>query len=235
MGEANATRRGPRAGAGRGSARAAAAGPRGIPLSAKLQPTQARGQDTFEMVLATAGEMLGHMGFEQLTTNAICERAGLTPPALYRYFPNKYAILKELGDRLMAAQDQVVLDWVDQGGLAGQTFEERLASSLAIHEKVIAVTLAFPGGSAIGRALRAVPMLQRLRFESRDMVADRFYEALRARYPNSSEERLRVAMRVTVELTYAAIEMVVEEPDRDADLVNHEVCLLFAKYFETFD
>jgi len=27
---------------------------------------------------------------------------------------------------------------------------------------------------------------------------------------------------------------VVEEPDRDADMVNHEVCLLFAKYFETF-
>jgi AcrR family transcriptional regulator len=76
-----------------------------IALDAKLQPTQARGQDTYEIVLATAGEMLGETGFEQLTTNAICKRAGLTPPALYRYFPNKYAILKELGDRLMKAQD----------------------------------------------------------------------------------------------------------------------------------
>ncbi|HEX7758459.1 MAG TPA: TetR/AcrR family transcriptional regulator [Caulobacteraceae bacterium] len=207
----------------------------GISLETKLQPTQARGQDTYEMVLATAGEMLCDMGFEQLTTNAICERAGLTPPALYRYFPNKYAILKELGDRLMLAQDQLVLDWIDAGGLGGETFEARLASSLAIHEKIVEITRAFPGGSAIGRALRAVPMLQRLRFESRDMVADRFFEAMRARYPNSSEARLRVAMRLMVELTYSAIEMVVEEPDRDADMVNYEVCLLFATYFETFE
>jgi len=208
---------------------------RGIPLETKLQPTQARAQDTFEMVLATAGEMLRDMGFEQLTTNAICERAGLTPPALYRYFPNKYAILKELGDRLMAAQDQLVIQWLDEGGLAGRTVEERFASSLAIHRKIVEITHAFPGGSAIGRALRAVPMLQRLRFESRDMVADRFYAAVRDTYPKAPEHRLRVAMRMMVELTYSAIEMVVEEPDRDADMINREVCLLFARYFETFE
>ncbi|MDT9091483.1 helix-turn-helix domain-containing protein, partial [Escherichia coli] len=80
--------------------------PAGIQLETKLQPTQARAQGTYEIGLATAGEMLRDMGFEQLTTNAICQRAGLTPPALYRYFPNKYAILKELGDRLMSAQDR---------------------------------------------------------------------------------------------------------------------------------
>lgn len=208
---------------------------RGIPLETKLQPTQARAQDTFEMVLATAGEMMRDTGFEQLTTNAICERAGLTPPALYRYFPNKYAILKELGDRLMAAQDQLVIRWLDEGGLGGRTTEERFASSLAIHERIVEITRAFPGGSAIGRALRAVPMLQRLRFESRDMVADRFFAAVRAHYPKAPEHRLRVAMRMMVELTYSAIEMVVEEPDRDADLINREVCLLFARYFETFE
>ncbi len=206
-----------------------------IPLETKLQPTQARGQDTYEIVLATAGEMLRDMGFEQLTTNAICQRAGLTPPALYRYFPNKYAILRELGDRLMSAQDEVVLAWIGGGGLAGDTIDERLANSLAIHERIVEITRAFPGGAAIARALRAVPMLQRLRFESRDMVADRFYEAARAQHPNTSERRLRVAMRMMVELSYAAVEMVVEEPDRDADLLNREVCFLFALYFDSLD
>src|SRR5882757_7039977 len=105
----------------RRSAEAGAADGKDIRLEAKLQPTQARAQDTYEVILATAGEMLRDMGFEQLTTNAICERAGLTPPALYRYFPNKYAILKELGDRLMIAQDELVLEWIDGGGLTGDT------------------------------------------------------------------------------------------------------------------
>lgn len=205
-----------------------------IPLETKLQPTQARAQDTYEVVLATAGEMLGDMGFEQLTTNAICQRAGLTPPALYRYFPNKYAILKELGDRLMRAQDELVLAWIDGGGLGGGTVEARVAASIDLQQRIVTLTRRFPGGAAIGRALRAIPMLQQVRFASRDMVADRFFEALRARYPATPEIRLRVAMRMMVELSYAATEMVIEEPDRDADLLNHEVCLMIALYFESF-
>jgi len=208
--------------------------PVAIPLEAKLQPTQARGLDTYEMVLATAGAMLVDMGFEQLTTNAICQRAGLTPPALYRYFPNKHAILKVLGDRLMARQDDLVLAWIDAGGLDGDTIEARLAKSTTLQREIIAMTRAFPGGSAIGRALRAIPMLQKVRFQSRDMVAERFFEAARARYPNTPPARLGVAMRMMVELSYAATEMVVEEPDRDAEALNAEVCLLFALYFESF-
>jgi len=206
----------------------------GFSLETKLQPTQARSQDTYEIVLATAGEMLGGIGFEQLTTNGICRRAGLTPPALYRYFPNKYAILKALGDRLMAEQDRIVLDWLDNGGLAVAPLDVRVAKSAALQRQVVAATRSFPGGAAIGRALRAVPMLQRLRFESRDMVADRFYEVIRPQYPNTAEARLRVAMRMMVELSYAAGEMAVEEPDRDADRLSEEVCLMFALYFESF-
>jgi AcrR family transcriptional regulator len=205
-----------------------------IMLDTKLRPTQARGQDTYEIVLVTAGAMLRDMGFEQLTTNAICERAGLTPPALYRYFPNKYAVLKALGDRLMTAQDQVVLAWIDAGGLEGSGIDAWLEKSVAIHRRIVDITLSFPGGAAIGRALRAVPMLQRLRFESRDMVADRFFEAIRARYPDAPEHRLRVAMRMMVELSYAATEMVIEEPERDAETLSYEVCLMFALYLESF-
>ena len=203
-----------------------------IPLEAKLQPTQARAQDTYELVLQTAGEMLCDMGFEQLTTNAICKRAGLTPPALYRYFPNKYAILKVLGDRLMTAQDDVVIAWLEAGGLTGATFEERLAKSIANQREMVAIAQRFPGGVAIGRALRAVPILQELRFISRDMIADRFYSAVRPHFPAIPAVRLRAAMRMIVELGYAASEMVVEEPDREADIIIRETCLLFALYFE---
>lgn len=204
-----------------------------IALDAKLQPTQARGQDTYEIVLATAGELLGEVGFEQLSTNAICKRAGLTPPALYRYFPNKYAILKELGDRLMRTQDEAALAWAGSGGFDGATSQERIDKNVVMLTEMIEMTRRFPGGAAIGRALRAVPMLQQLRFASRDMVADRFAEILRERLPNVSDARLRIAMRMTVELTYAATEMAVEEPGQDAGALVREVCLLFDRYFET--
>ena len=203
-----------------------------IRLKTKLQPTQARAQDTYEVILATAGAMLRDRGFEQLTTNAICQQAGVTPPALYRYFPNKYAILKELGDRLMAAQDEEMIAWIEGGGLTAATFEERLASSVAIQKRMAEITRAFPGGIAIGRALRAVPMLQRLRFASRDMVAAELAAAIRPLYPRVDEARLGVATRMLVELSYAATEMMVEEPDRDTDMLAVEVCRMFALYFD---
>jgi AcrR family transcriptional regulator len=208
---------------------------RAIPLATKHRPIQARGQDTFELILDVAGELLREIGFEQLTTNLICQRAGLTPPALYRYFPNKYAVLKELGDRLMRAQDDEVLIWAAEGGLTGATFEERLAKSIAIQERMVAVHREFPGGIAIGRALRAVPLLNDLRIRSRDMVAAAFAETLRDQYPNTDERRIQVACRLIVELGYSASEMVVEEPDRDADIINREVCVMFARYLEHFD
>jgi AcrR family transcriptional regulator len=205
-----------------------------IALDAKLQPTQARGQDTYEIVLATAGEMLHEFGFEQLTTNAICKRAGLTPPALYRYFPNKYAILKALGDRLMKAQDDKVVAWIEAGGLNADTPAERIEKNAVMMVEMIELTRRFPGGAAIGRALRAVPMLQQLRFASRDMVADQFGEILKARYPGAPEARVRLAMRMMVELTYSATEMAVEDPELDALALSREVCLLFERYFDTF-
>ena len=67
-------------------------------LDTKTLPRQGRAQETFERILAITADLLSEVGIERLSTNLICERAGLTPPALYRYFPNKYAVLHALGE-----------------------------------------------------------------------------------------------------------------------------------------
>ena len=129
-------------------------------LDTKSRPSRQRGIDTFEVILTTAGELLAEVGFERLTTNLVCQRAGLTPPALYRYFPNKYALLKELAHRLMDAQDQVVLAWLENGGTRFTSLEDSVAKNRDLQKQVNAVTRAFPGGDWILRALRALPVLQ---------------------------------------------------------------------------
>jgi len=208
-------------------------GPSDIQLDTKNRPSQARSQDTYEAVLATAGQMLIHIGFEQLTTNGICEQAGLTPPALYRYFPNKYAVLKVLGERLMEAQDAQILEWIIAGGLQPTGLEDRAAKILAIQREIIAVTRRFPGGLAINRAVRAVPMLQRLHFESRDRIAERFLVTFKEQFPDVPEARLRIGTRLIAELSSAVTQMVVEGPLEDSDLLTSEASFLFALYFET--
>src|SRR5580700_10766690 len=155
-----------------------------VKLGTKITPSRPAGVSTFEYLLSTAGQLLGEVGFEGLSTNLICKRAGMTPPALYRYFPNKYAVLKELGRRLMQAQDDAVFAWIDAGGLATTTQEEAVVSYKRIQSQVIAITRNHPGGIWIMRALRAAPILHAVQTESRDDVAQRLAEAVREQYPS---------------------------------------------------
>jgi AcrR family transcriptional regulator len=203
-----------------------------VPLDTKVTPSRAAGVSTFEFLLATAGQLLTEVGFEGLTTNLICKRAGMTPPALYRYFPNKFAVLQELGRRLMLAQDDAVFVWMEQGGLESEDIERAVENNRRLHKAINSITRKSPGGVWIMRALRAVPLLHEVRIQSRDEVAQRLAKALRPKYSTVSRKRLLAATRLSTELMYAATEMAMESPSQEAQIseeVSWMVCLYYAQ------
>lgn len=200
-------------------------------LEAKSRPSRPRGKNTFEAVLTTAGELLAEVGFERLTTNLVCERAGLTPPALYRYFPNKYALLAELARRLMDAQDEAVFAWMDAGGGLADTIGEAVEKNLRLQKQLISITSKHPGGLWILRAMRAIPVLHEVRVESRNKVLERMFRLLRDAYPDVSDEHLQTAMRMSEQMNYAAIEMIIEDPSLDQDRVAEEVSWMISSYY----
>ena len=65
------------------------AGAHSVELLEKNKPQQARAKRTYEAILASAAKLLVEVGVERISTNLIAEDAGITVPALYRYFPNK--------------------------------------------------------------------------------------------------------------------------------------------------
>lgn len=203
-----------------------------VPLGTKTKPSQSRARNTFEAVLTTAGELLGEVGFERLSTNLVCERAGMTPPALYRYFPNKYAILSELARRLMEAQDDAVYVWLQEGRMEARSLEEMVENNRQIQKQVNEITRQMPGGMWIMRAIRAVPLLRDIRIESRDKVAQQISETLVAIYPDVPMTELLRSARLTTEVMYAATEMVLEEPDEDEDRINEDVCWMVALHYQ---
>ena len=203
-----------------------------VQLDGRTKPSQTRARNTFEAVLSTAGELLGEVGFERLSTNLVCERAGLTPPALYRYFPNKYAILSELARRLMDAQDEAVFAWVENGGLQVANPDEAVEKNYRLQRQVNEITRQIPGGIWIMRALRAVPLLHDIRIASRDKVAKYIGERLTEVYPDVPESELFRAARLTTEVSYAATEMVLEEPALDEARINEDVCWMVAMHYQ---
>jgi AcrR family transcriptional regulator len=203
-------------------------------MQAKAQPLQERSRQTYEAILAAAAVLLEEVGIDSLSTNLICARANLTPPALYRYFPNKYALLKELGIRLMEVQDQAVFEWIEAGGLQAETLEEAYAKSMEIQTRINAITRAQPAALWVARAMRAVPMLRQVRIESRERVVEAFFKALRSQYQNTSDAMLRTAVRLSIELTSAASEMILEEPDADVEDISRELTWMMVLYFTRF-
>jgi AcrR family transcriptional regulator len=178
-------------------------------VPARPAPRQLRSQETYERLLDVAGKLLGEVGIERISTNLICARAGVTPPALYRYFKDKYAVLGALGSRLMDRQNAVLFEWLDRYGpkgldaLSGAT-EELLRATAA-------VTAREPGAVWTLRALRAVPQLAHIRLDSHRLVTDRMVEIYAPLLPHVSRKFLWRRLRLSVDMGYAVDEMLTEE------------------------
>lgn len=187
----------------------------GPALDVKNQPQQQRSQGTYEQILAVTAQLLGEVGVERLSTNLVCERVGITPPALYHYFPNKYAIVHELGTRLMHAQDAVVASWVTPGTmtLAPAAFRAALAGMFT---QMFQVTRDAPDGVWVLRALRAVPALQALRLESHRRVAKLIADAFAEAFPRAEAARVQRTVRLAVDMGSAALDLLFDEPALDA-------------------
>ncbi|MGJ3626872.1 TetR/AcrR family transcriptional regulator [Sphingomonas sp. MMS24-JH45] len=189
------------------------------------RPKQGRAQATYDRLLDVAGALLAEVGIDGISTNLICARAGLTPPALYRYFANKYEVLEALGWRLMDRQNVVLERWIDRHAPNGaaalrDAIEELLRDTSE-------VTQAEPGALWVLRALHASPRLVHVRLELHNWVTDRLVAAYAPHLPGVDRDDLWQRLRLSVELGFAADEMTQEESRVDrARALRHVAALL---------
>ncbi|EFQ62967.1 MULTISPECIES: TetR/AcrR family transcriptional regulator [Pseudomonas] len=189
------------------SARAATAGKT---QEHKKPPAQQRSTETYERILVATAQTLCDVGIERLSTNLVCECAGLTPPALYRYFPNKYALLSVLGERLLEKQNGLIDNWITPQLLSGppEALESALAELILDTYRVTQATL---GGMWILKGLRAVPALEHVRLDSHRKVSAAQAQILAAIFPQADPQQLATAARVAVEMIHATIELLFDE------------------------
>ena len=192
--------------------------------AARQPPEQDRARQTQARLLDGAGGLLAEVGLERISTNMIAARAGLTPPALYRYFDDKYAVIEALGRRLMERQNDVLENWITRhapGGIADMA--DHIGDLLAENA---AVTRAEPGAVWILRALHATPRLVHVRLESHRHVTGRLADACALHLPGIDRKILWSRLRLAVELGFAADEMLYEEDRVSAAAVLAEVAAM---------
>lgn len=71
----------------------------------RLKPQQSRSQRRVELVLHAAAGVLVDRGYEGTTLKEVADRAGIKQTSIYRYWPNKQQIVRDLVDGFIASQD----------------------------------------------------------------------------------------------------------------------------------
>lgn len=174
---------------------------------------QARSVEMRERLIAAAQVILERGGLEALNSNAVAAEAGATPPSFYRYFTDKYDLLAELGHRLMNAQNAIV------EGRSGRALRFSELAMESVLRETLAVTRAFRGGRAIISSLRASPELAPIRLASHAHVAGLMAAEMTSGKRSKAKAEAYARARLAVELGYAAIEMLLEVPELDVDVV----------------
>jgi len=149
-----------------------------VPLAGRLKPTQERSKITVELILTTTALLLDEVGFERFNTNLLAERANIRVRTVYRYFPNKYAIIIALTKRLAVEWDRwesvfyesianPAIDWK-------RALRENRAHWMRNAERV-------PGALSVLQAMNATPELSELHAKMADDMAEKLAHALTSR------------------------------------------------------
>ncbi|MFI2781863.1 TetR/AcrR family transcriptional regulator [Streptomyces sp. ALB3] len=72
-------------------------------------PVQQRSADRLARILDAGAVLLDETGYEQLSTRAVADRAGVPIGSVYRFFPNKRALVDALAERNLEVYAQRVV------------------------------------------------------------------------------------------------------------------------------
>jgi AcrR family transcriptional regulator len=198
-----------------------------ISVEPRKRPVQARSKKTVEDILAGTAQVLVARGYDESTTGAIAERAGVSIGTLYQYFPNKESLV----EALFQAHAADLLSAVDQA-LAR-------CADLPIEESVLALVRAGLDAHRVNPELHKVLVEQVLNrgllnhLDVSRTIQERIEGELRRRAPGLAVDKARMTafvLETCVEaLTHRAV---VEAPDwLTSGMLEREATALLKHYF----
>lgn len=104
-------------------------------LKPRKVPQQRRSQRTREEILEAAARLLNRYALEEVSTNHIAQKTGISIGTLYKYYPNKDSILADLSLMYMQKDAELVGTIFDkyQGGQLSALLDELVDALMAVH------------------------------------------------------------------------------------------------------
>lgn len=188
-------------------------------LGLRREPEQDRSRAGVEAILDATAELLDHQGIDQITMTAIAAGAGLSKAALYRYFPNKAAIIRGLAHRIFERDAQSVADALDDGGGGSESGVDRIVDGMRSY---LLRHRAEPHRVQLRAAVRADPELSRLDLDDTRRNAEIVAATLVDRGASIDVDALATRVLLILELADGVIRLASIVDDDEADQVTEE-------------
>jgi AcrR family transcriptional regulator len=193
------------------------------------EPVQARSTARLAALLDAAAHVIDEIGYERLTTAMVAERAGASIGTVYRYFPDRIAVLQSLAARNAEQIGEQALAQLKSGG--DGTWESALKSGFDVF------TTAFrsePGFAALRfgdvldlRPFAGIPALR--------AFSDRATVILIARFGMTDSAEARLTLQSVLTLADAiAADAFQRDPHGDPVILHHAMAAansLLKEYF----
>jgi AcrR family transcriptional regulator len=103
----------------------------GSDLLLRNEPVQARSAARLSSLLDAAAEVVEEVGYERLTTAMVAERAGASIGTVYRYFPDRIAVLEGLSARAFRRFLDRITEHYRESRL--DTVEDRVSAAVDVY------------------------------------------------------------------------------------------------------
>jgi len=162
------------------------------------EPVQARSAARLEALLDAAASIVDEVGFERLTTAMVAERAGASIGTVYRYFPDRIALLQALGARNFDR----VLDRVG-AEVVNPAYENWVTALSASFGVLVVAFRDEPGfrGLRVGDVIDLRPVPTERTYKS--LIADRLLDGLVQRFSVEVTDEVRFTFEASLEISEA--------------------------------
>jgi AcrR family transcriptional regulator len=182
-----------------------------------------------ERILKVSAELLEEVGIDGFNTNLLAERAGLGTRAIYRYFPNKFAILVAMAQDLRATERA----WIGNLRDPAPGGDWREATARAIDGYFEAASRQ-PGYAALRAASAAIPEIRESdSLENRDLEAD-LAAGLTALGVDLDRGRMSVLCKTIMETSNRMLDIALQSPRDEAAELVRELKLMITSLLENY-
>jgi len=162
--------------------------------SARSVPSQERSKERIRLILSVALQLVRERGLEQVTTNDIAHAAHIPIGSLYRYYPNKDAIIVALTDLYITDISSLFLRLGSHPMLANLTWDEVMI--LLVDAWVNYARL--NGAFAFLYAGYTNPRLRKLSATQWQTFRTNFTAVLKKRCPDLGDQQITVAFQLSL-------------------------------------